>query len=135
MIYTESIPMKGVPDRLSPFRIPTLSPALNEVFWVLKWHTKSSSPSPFTSSPFELQKAKLCSSPVGPKAKEGRSTSCTASKDLVERIATGIFPLLFGLMLFGNSPGLISIKVRAVEAERTAAERPDKAPNRVPENC
>ena len=34
-----------------------------------------------------------------------------ASKEGVVRIATGIFPLLFSLMIFGNVAGLISIEI------------------------
>src|SRR5262249_9570193 len=76
---------------------------------VLKWHTRSSNPSPFTSSPFPLQNARLFSSPVRPNVSELWSTVPGASKSLLDRSATGTLPLLLGLIGFGNSPGRISI--------------------------
>jgi hypothetical protein len=64
------------------------------------------SPSPSTSSKAECTGA--ASVPVGPNSTEVGS-AVVASKVSVVRIATGTFPLLLGLMLFGKLPGLMSI--------------------------
>ena len=70
----------------------------------MKWHTRSGSPSLLTSSPSEEHCARLDSSPVLPKVKEAWFTWLGALNAELERTATGIFPLLFRLMLFGKLP-------------------------------
>src|SRR5260370_22583677 len=104
---TESVPRTGIPSTVLPFKMPTVSPEANPVLWVLKLQTKSSRPSPFTSS--VLQKAKLDSSPVRPKVSEVWSMRATASIVRLDRTATGIFPLLRGLIVLVESPGLMSM--------------------------
>lgn len=111
IMRTGATPFSGVPPNVFPLSTPVVSPAWNPVIFVLKWHTRSSNPSPLTSS--GLQKAKLASSPLRPKVRESGSTRAGTSKKMlpskrvVERIATGMLPSLFGLILFGEPPGLI----------------------------
>src|SRR6266851_3465721 len=104
---TESVPRTGIPSTVLPIRTPTASPETNPVLCVLKWQTKSGRPSPFTSS--VLQKAKLDSSPLRPKVSEVWSIRATASNVRLDKTATGMFPLLPGLMLSVESPGLMSM--------------------------
>lgn len=75
-----------------------MSPHAMPVSWVLKWRIISVSPSPSTSS--RAERTGAASVPVAPKRTVVEST-VVASKVSVVRMATGIFPWLRGLILFG----------------------------------
>ena len=94
----------------------------------MKRQTKSSSPSPLTSCGGP-QKAKLASFPVRPNLRDAVSNWVPALKLGVERMATGVRPLLPGLMAFGNPPGLMSIATAKVVTTNS------KAPISQPELC
>ena len=113
----ESDPLIICPPKVSPVREAEVSPHAMPVPWVLKWRIISVSPSPSTSSRADCTGA--ASVPVAPKSTVVGST-VVASKESVVRMATGIFPLLLGLMLFGKLPGLMSIATESVSGSGTA---------------
>src|SRR5262249_16906309 len=100
-------PTSTAPRIVLPISIAKVSPDLNPVDSVSKWHTRSGKPSPLTSSPPALQNPRLCSLPVRPKVNEVVSTAVTALNDEVERIATGILPRLRVFIGGVSLPGLI----------------------------
>lgn len=91
----------GMPPIVLPLRIPWVSPTIKPQFKVEKWQTRSGNPSALTSSGLGLQKAKLVSVPLWPKVKDVWSTWLGASKPGVDKMATGMVPLLLELMELG----------------------------------
>ena len=90
LVLMESDPSIACPLKVSPVRKAEVSPHRMPVSWVLKRRIISISPSPSTS--FNADRLGTVSVPVAPKVP-------------VVRTATGMTPLLLGLMLFGKLPG------------------------------
>ena len=110
-VLMESDPEIVRPLKVFPARLAELSPHAMPVPWVLKNRRRSRSPSPSTSIIWLLTDKV----PSGPNPTLIGST-VVASKDWVVRMATGISPLLFGLMLFGKATGLISMTTDSTDS-------------------
>ena len=103
---TASLPSMAWPAKVTPESEADVSPQAIPVSVVLKWRTRSSRPSALASS--MCADAWAIAVAFGPNLTVEGAT-VVASKVSEPRIATGMLPLLLGLMLLGSLPGLMSM--------------------------